>query len=121
MKNINEMTPDELRNLADKIEKRERKKIYKIGYLKEDKYFLDVCGDFGGIDILSELTKEQIDNSIIPNIKNIFKLEIPKNTKFVARKNINYGGFLWEATIGDKNYLKHDEWAVGNLINIVEL
>lgn len=122
MKNINEMTPKELRDLADKIEAKEKEKIYKIGYLKKDKYFCDLSFSYNGIDIMSELTLEQINHIIIPNIKNAFKLAIPANTKFTATSSPYANSpFLWTAIIDGNNIMRCDDWAYNNLINITDV
>jgi hypothetical protein len=96
------MTPQELRALADKLEK--ESKIAKKGYLKEDLYSFTSDQSYGMVFAKSWgrfwfLTKEE-QNKIIKEFKNKFSLVLKKDTEFVCFivdneekwfDNVNYG------------------------------
>lgn len=81
--NINTMSPQELRALADK--KEQESKVQKIGYLKHDLYSLDMDYDLSrslkeGLFCIEKSEKEKIEKKI----KSLFKVIAKKNTKFVC-------------------------------------
>lgn len=85
---IDSMTPQQLRELADKKEKDDENKIIKVGYLKMDLYSFEsdhyskilFAEDWG--DFWLKTNEEML--AIIESFKEKFKLVLPKGSKFVC-------------------------------------
>lgn len=118
MKDADQMTPEELRELAD--EKENDGKVVKTGMLKHDLYegFYD-RNRYEHIDFGHWLiTKDQRDR-LIEDFKRELCLVLPKGTKFVALKFGNEISWFDDINYGCEN--QSEEWANENLENIIEI
>lgn len=116
--NTDYMTPQELRELADK--KEIISKIRKIGFLKEDIYEFDFRGldyedcEFGYDNLCTLKQKDEMINYFLKS----FKVVIQKGTKFNCYIDKQ------EEWYDDVNYgieMKSKEWAEKHLENIQEV
>lgn len=82
MKTLDQMTPDELRALANQKEKEDSNKIVKVGYLKEDLYHFIKTGL---LDVLNRtdwfLSKNKVEK-IFLEIKSHFEIILKAGSKF---------------------------------------
>jgi len=117
MKDADQMTPEELRELAD--QKEAEGKIVKKGVLKHDLYESFVGKQYYPIDFGHWLITEEQRNETIEDFKKELPLVLKKGTPFVGLNFEN--GISW---FDDINYGCEDqseEWANKNLENIVEV
>lgn len=121
-KKIEDMTPAELRKLADEKEQQEINRIIKVGYAKEDIYSLPVEGSgrltltldtpywFGTKDVVEEL---------INNLRNESKVIIPKGHKFECFRG-HCGEDVWDSVNSELENME-DAFAKEFLENITVL
>lgn len=109
MKTIEEMTPKELRELADQKEREDYMKIYKTAELKHTLYEVD-----GGWLFEIKSKYQFTENDVDKIKKNLFSIALERGTKFYKYQDgwgDHKAGFI--ETAGDG-------WAEENLINIRE-
>lgn len=119
MNNADLMTPDELRELANKKERESQ--IVRRGVLKHDLYHPPTVYGFAGICYYNSkmghwLLTEQQKNAAVEEFAESFKKVLPKGTPFIAFKVD--GELCW---YDDINYGCEDEpneWAEEHLENI---
>ena len=80
MKNVDEMSPKELRALADQ---KEQNLPVKEGFLKHNLYYLEDVNEYFYYDDYDfGLVTDEQKTQVIKNLKPNFKLVIPKGTRF---------------------------------------
>lgn len=120
--NTHNMTPAQLRALADQIEQENHRPTY-VGYLKHDLY---ECSHSGKLLIETPdefwlFTKKQKDsflNKEMLKLKESFNIALKKGTKF----NCYYidGAYLWYDGLNYGVEDMMDDWAQEHLENITE-
>lgn len=118
----NNMTPTELRKLAD--QKEEENKVIKEGFLKEDLYSFSnsYAGDAGLSFRKTDedwLSRRVDRDRIIQEFINSFELVLPKGTRFVA---FRYNGTIhWFDDINYGVEEADEDWAEKHLENIRDI
>ena len=111
--NIENMTPEQLRKLADSIEEEQNNKVVKIGYLKHDLYInYSVRLPENHTFIYTKKTFDKF----IDKIKNEFDI-LKKGTKFICF----FGEDGWFDNINYGLECLDDKWAEENLERIEEI
>lgn len=107
MKNIDEMTPQELREMADKKEAEDLMKVFKTGKLKHNLYLVD-----------SETTQEVRSCGFLYTIDEINKI---KKKLFIVVESkgsiVNKYSYGW-CSEDEYIYGENDEWAKKHLEDI---
>lgn len=113
MTDINNMTPDELRALADKREKEEQFKVYKTGYAKENMYCADLY-----IDPVDLYTETELSD-LLQEFEDSKECVIEKGALFECL--MPHGKEEWFDTVGGYIEGEGEEWAEKYLENIKDV